>query len=50
MPMKPDRGSPLWTEGRPIARPSNAWPRILAGLALWLAIAIGAFFLARWLG
>lgn len=48
MPMKPDRGSPLWTDGRPLARAPRAWPRILAGLVLWLATAGAAFLIAGW--
>ena len=48
MPMKHDKGSPLWGAPGP-ERPGRAkvvvWA--ISGLALWAAIAVGAFLLAK---
>ncbi|WP_374322611.1 hypothetical protein [Brevundimonas sp.] len=48
MPMKPDNGSPLW--GAPERRWSSCVRLVVmvgASLALWAAIAGGAYWLAR---
>lgn len=50
MPMKPERGSPLWTEGRPIGRPQGVGLRIVAGFVLWGGVMAAAYLLARGVG
>lgn len=47
MQMKPEGGSPLWTEGRPIARARGNGLRIVAGFVVWGVIAAIAFIIAR---